>query len=113
MGPRLKRNCGNEPVSPAHYARAEFLENIASERFGFQQTETRLTSMGISKFFLPQSGCVSFQAFARHFFGDHGVRFLIMALRMTSSLRMQAVMTTLKGLPAASRRLANSRMTGL
>src|SRR5580704_4872711 len=63
--------------------------------------------------FLPPSGCVSFQALARHFFGDHSVLFLSMALRMTSSLRMQAVMTTLKGLPAASRRLAKFRMTGL
>ena len=40
----------------------------------------------------------------------HGVSVRTMALRMTRSLRMQAVMITLNGLPAALRRSASSEM---
>jgi hypothetical protein len=42
-----------------------------------------------------------------------GVLCLSMALRMVSSLRMQAVMASLKGLPAALSRSNMARMTGL
>ena len=45
--------------------------------------------------------------------GFQGVFVLSMVLRMTSSFRMQAVITTLKGLPAASRRAAKRVITGL
>ena len=43
---------------------------------------------------------------------DHGELVRTMALRITRSLRIQAVMTTL-GLPAALRRSAKARIIGL
>lgn len=44
---------------------------------------------------------------------DHSVQAETIALSMTRSFLMQAVMTTLKGLPAALRRSPKARMTGL
>jgi len=44
---------------------------------------------------------------------DHGELVRTMALRITRSLRIQAVMTTFWGLPAALRRSAKARIIGL
>ncbi len=45
--------------------------------------------------------------------GDHGRLFLTMMLRMVSNFRMQAVRTTLNGLPAVLRRWAKERIAEL
>src|SRR4028119_650366 len=66
------------------------------------------------------SGCVDFQVPSRFQavgIGGHGVLHfspvLAIVLRMVSSLRMQAVITTLKGLPARVRRSAVALINGL
>src|SRR5213593_4716271 len=59
------------------------------------------------------SSCVLFQGVLAWIFGCHSVLFLTRVLRMTRSLRMQAVRTTLNGLPRLVRRSAKARMTGL